>query len=741
MLVVVKDDAEETPAMVTPSAMPNAVEGEQSESGTPHVSPVADRSSKGEGSRDIDSIGDEKPRAFSYDGALSPSICDSASNNDVSASGETVGVVDSISASNASYGDSSAVSKSENETVAVSPSSGEELRISSAPFAGSSQAAESRYLMGNGGSDNEQRTLDKKASLVMQRIQEREAAAAKAAQALAAAKVTSAGKVVLPAKPVHSGKVAVIGSVPLVKDLAEKLPPAQKSPKASEMVIAVQTSAAVVSPSLAALRQRKKLQGLTWDVKESGKAPGADKALSPSLIAARKRGLPDKSIWIGRASNGSARTGSGATVTVAPKASTGRRSSKDVGRRVEEEIPPSAERVMVDRERPPVSSIVIAPQKAAQAEKAVSPSLMAARVRGIPAKGAIGDIGAISFSSASDASPIGNSSFDNKGQALGSRGESGSDAFDDVTTAPIALSSGKGGHTMSPSLAAAHSRGLSDNIDWGPAVSRHSTSTAVDAVADKRSAFVNRPQTRASGSKELPRDKHPPKKAELTADKVPEGPEKTKELSATAKYERALTSINNGRDDNHVDHRSDSCSSSTASEATKTDDKNWPARRHDPSNKEQNASPPPKQQGRQRWQPSPTGRNGKGSLTKLKPEDVAAAASTREISPSFSGTTARKGLSPTPSGGKSLSPTPSPGAGGAAAQVASQTCIRAPKSDISDAGGVSVKELRSKLFGSGGIGGGFDETNDGLGLTRTVKPGPREPARGPIGGPWDEEKV
>lgn len=743
--------------VVTPSAMPNEVEEEPSESGSVgplHDSPVADRSSKGDSSMDIDSIGDEKPRALSDDGAVSPpnsannkeDINDKAVCVDVGASGETLGVVDSISASGASNVDSSAVDKGEDEAAAVSPSGGEELRISSAPFAEMSQAAESGDLVGNGGSDSEQRTLDKKASFVMQLIQEREAAAAKAAQALAAVKATSAGKVVPPVKPVPSGKVAVFGPVPVAKALEEKSPPSPKSPRASVVVTSQQRGAAVVSPSLAALRERKKVESNAWVVNALDedstmtKAPEADKTLSPSLIAARKRGLPDRSLWSGQVNNGSAGSGgSGATVPVAPEASTGRRSSKDVGRRVEEKKPRSA------GTRSPVSAVAIAPQKAAQAEKAVSPSLAAARMRGIPAKGAwaIGGIGAISFSSASDASPIGNSSFDSQGQALGSRGEPRSDASrvdkkaaDDVT---IASNFGRGGKIMSPSLAAARSRGLSDRNNW--VASGNSTSTAVDTVANKRSSFVNGSQTRVSGSKESPRGRHPPKKAVSTADKGSEGPEETKELSAAAKYVRALASINNGRHDNHADHRSNG-NSSTSSGATKTDDKKRPARPRDPSHRKQNASPPPKHKERRRRQQSPTGRNGKGSPTEPKRGGVAAAY-TRAISSSSSGTTSRT-LSPTPSGGKSLDPTPSPGAGGAAAEVAT---IRAPKSDIPDAGGVNVKEMRSKLFGlgggiaGGGIGGGYNDIGDGLGPPRTTKAGPPEPARGPIGGPWDEEKV
>lgn len=792
--VVVKDYAKETPAMVTPSAMPNEVEGGSSESGSfgaPHVSPVADRSSNGGSNRGVDSISDEKPRSLSDNGVLSPpnSANDKEAANDeavgidvravVDVSGETVGVVDSISASGASKGDLSAVSKGEDEAAAaaaVSPSSGEELRISSALFAGTSQAAESGDLVDNGGSDSEQRTLDRKASSVMQLIREREAAAAKAAQALAAAKATSASKVAPPAKPAPSGKVAVFGAAPTVKAPAateapaEKSPPAPKSPRASAVVTPQQRGAAAVSPSLAALRQRKKVDGRAWGVKASvedstmTQAPEAEKPLSPSLIAARKRGLPDRSLWSGRVTNGSAGSGrSGATVPVAPDASSVRRLSKDVGRRVEEETPRAAETMIVDRERPAVSSIVIAPPKATPAEKAVSPSLAAARMRSIPAKGAwaIGGIGAISFSSASDASPIANSSFDNKGHALGSRGESRLDAVgvdkkdaDDVTAAATTSNAGSGGKVVSPSLAAARSRGLSDRSNWSAVVSGNSTSTAVDAIIDKRSAFANGWQTRASGSKESPRGKYPPKKAKSMADEGSGGPEETKELSAKAKYVRALASINNGRHDNHADHRSQG-GSSTTSAATRTDDKKWSARQRDPSHREQNASPLPKQHQqehqRRRRQPSPTGRNGKGNPTEPKSEGVAAAYA-RAIASSPSGTTTRRGLSPTPSGGKSLSPTPSPGAGGAAAERATKTYTRAPKSEIADAGGVNVKKMRSKLFGSDdgiaglprvgrGIGGGFDEIDDDLRTPGTRKPGPPEPTRGPIGGPWDEEKV
>ena len=183
-------------------------------------------------------------------------------------------------------------------------------------------------------------------------------------------------------------------------------------------------SAALKSPGLAAALQWT-AEGRAWDRKAaSDTKPDAvvtdaalgevKKPVSPSLAAARTRGLPSRTAWSGGNVD---RVGSASLTASDAFAAT--RSIKDIGTRVGERNRQGAHGTAA-RGKP---AVVIASDEARPAEKIVSPSLAAARMRGASVRSALvfNDIGATLFSSASELSHSRKSSFDSGGHGWDSR--------------------------------------------------------------------------------------------------------------------------------------------------------------------------------------------------------------------------------------------------------------------------------------------------------------------------------
>ena len=164
-----------------------------------------------------------------------------------------------------------------------------------------------------------------------------------------------------------------------------------------------------------------------------------------------------------------------------------------------------------------IFSAGIASSEAMPAEKIVSPSLAAARMRRVSVRSALvfNDIGATSFSSASELSHSRKSSFDSGGHGWDSR-RSGYDSGccargvarkePPVNAAPLKITVGakpdvldahdsvitageeSGGKVVSPSLAAARSRRLLDRSAWSGSAGESSLSSRPDASADRQSS-------------------------------------------------------------------------------------------------------------------------------------------------------------------------------------------------------------------------------------------------------------
>ena len=272
------------------------------------------------------------------------------------------------------------------------------------------------------------------------------------------------------------------------------------------------------SPGLAAALQWT-AEGRAWgrkaaaDTKPDAVATDAalgevKKPVSPSLAAARTRGLPSLTVWSGGNVD---RVGS-ASLT-ASDSFTATRSSKDIGTRVGERNHQGAHGTAA-RGKP---AVVIASDEAMPAEKIVSPSLAAARMRGVSVRSALvfNDIGATSFSSASELSHSRKSSFDSGGHGWDSRRssyDSGGRARGvarkepPVNAAPLKITVGakpdvldahdsvitagekSGGKVVSPSLAAARSRRLLDRSAWSGSGGESSLSSRPDASADRQSS-------------------------------------------------------------------------------------------------------------------------------------------------------------------------------------------------------------------------------------------------------------
>ena len=277
-------------------------------------------------------------------------------------------------------------------------------------------------------------------------------------------------------------------------------------------------SAALKSPGLAAALQRT-AEGRAWDRKAAADtkpdvvatdaATGeVKKPVYPSLAAARTRGLPSRTAWSGGNVD---RVGS--TSLTASDAFAATRSSKDIGTRVGERNHQGAHGTAA-RGKP---AVVIASDEAMPAEKIVSPSLAAARMRGMSVRSALvfNDISGTSFSSASENSHSRKSSFDSGGHGWDSRKssyDSGGRARGvarkepPVNAAPLKITVGakpdvldahdsvltagekSGGKVVSPSLAAARSRRLLDRSAWSGSAGESSISSRPDASADRRSS-------------------------------------------------------------------------------------------------------------------------------------------------------------------------------------------------------------------------------------------------------------
>ena len=277
-------------------------------------------------------------------------------------------------------------------------------------------------------------------------------------------------------------------------------------------------SAALKSPGLAAALQRT-AEGRAWgrkaaaDTKPDSVATDAateevKKPVSPSLAAARTRGLPSRTAWSGGNVD---RVGSASLTASDAFAAT--RSSKDIGTRVGE-INHQGAHGTAARGKP---AVVIASDEAMPAEKIVSPSLAAARMTGVSVRSALvfNDIGATSFSSASKLSHSRKSIFDSGGHGWDSRRssyDSGGRARGvarkepPVNAAPVKITVGarpdvldahdsvisagekSGGKVVSPSLAAAGSRRLLDRSAWSGSAGESSLSSRPDASTDRRSS-------------------------------------------------------------------------------------------------------------------------------------------------------------------------------------------------------------------------------------------------------------
>ena len=636
----------------------------------------------------------------------------------------------------------------------ASPSVGEEERPS--PFSppregGSSRGTESETLVDqstaacsecsagvdNGGQEQQPPMPEKEASMVMKLIREREAAAAVAAAAA-----------------VSAAKIRVVLTVPAA---ASKAPAATKA-RASVKANATKQleSAALKSPGLAAALQRT-AEGRAWgrkataDTKPDAVATDAalgevKKPVSPSLAAARTRGLPSRTAW-----NGGNVDRVGSASLTASDAFAATRSSKDIGT----EINHQGAHGTAARGKP---TVVIASDEAMPAEKIVSPSLAAARMRGVSIRNALvfNDIGATSFSSASELSHSRKSSFDSGGHGWDSRRssyDSGGRARGvarkepPVNAAPLKIAVGakpdvldahesvisageeSGGKVVSPSLAAARSRRLLDRSAWSGSAGESSISSRPDASADRRLGHENAAHT--NGRKPYDRASvkfaaaAPAPVASFVTNFIPSfnksvtkkedevenaKSETKKDSSVCSAYFRALENSNS--------NNSTSISATTTTTTTNTATKG-PAHRRDPVWKNKHSSPAKRKEDA-----------GKSRTPGVADDYVRAAAS------AATGVT-RGDSNPTPAGGRSLSPASAPGAGGAAATGATARALR------SDAAAVGVQAMSKKLFGSSGpwLPRGADGF-DGGGESGAVKKNtPPEPAGGLIGGPWDEEKV
>ena len=316
--------------------------------------------------------------------------------------------------------------------------------------------------------------------------------------------------------------------------------------------------------------------------------------------------------------------------------------------------------------------MVIASDEAMPDEKIVSPSLAAVRMRGVSIRSALvfNDIGATSYSSASELSHSRKSSFDSGGHGWDSRRssyDSGGRARGvarkepPVNAAPLKIAVGakpdvldahdsvitageeSGGKVVSPSLATARSRRLLDRSAWSGSAGESSLSSRPDASANRRLSHENAAHTNGRKSYDsfatnfIPSFKKSVTKKE---DEVENARSETKKDSSVfSAYVRALENSNR--------NNSKSISATTTTTTTSTATKG-PVHRRNPVWKNKHSSPVKRKEDA-----------GKSRTPGVADDYVRAAAS------AATGVT-RGDSSPTPAGERSLSPASAPGAGGAA---------------------------------------------------------------------------